>query len=328
MILILTDPGTRVGIANHMIEINTGDLIRKLPLHVLESVSVFGSIQLSARFIQHCLIREIPIMYFSYTGQYFGRISSQSGQDLEYLQAQLTMINNMEFRQNLAAAILEAKINNQMIVLKRSNVNHLLDRDISFLSKIRKKINAQLSINEQIGHEGIAARVYFAAVSKILPKEFKFANRSKRPPRDPFNSMISLGYTILLHEMIGQIEGVGLSAYGGLVHGNSRKYPSLASDMIEEYRPTLVDSMVISLLKSRTVSREDFDISAEGVFLSKELLRKYLDQLHKKMMTKHKYLPYMEKEVSYRETIYHQAKRMRSAIWQQDAAIYEPIRIR
>ena len=328
MILILTEVGSRVGIRNNIIEVKKDDLVTKIPKNIVESVSIFGKIEISSKFIEHCLMENIPVMFFSYTGKYYGRLSSQSGQNLDYLNAQIKAINNEEYRRDFASNILRAKINNQVVVLRRYNKYKILDSNINFMKNMEKKINNKLDINTIIGYEGASAREYFNGISKILPKDFKFKGRNKRPPKDPFNSMISLGYTILLHEMIGELEAVGLSAYGGIIHGNSRHYPSLASDLIEEYRPIIVDSLVISLLKNKKVFIDEFNITDNGVFLSNELLKMYLQEVQKKMMSKHKYLSYLENKVTYRESIYHQCKRLRRSIVELDPNIYERIRIR
>ncbi|MDO5718871.1 MAG: CRISPR-associated endonuclease Cas1, partial [Tissierellia bacterium] len=177
-------------------------------------------------------------------------------------------------------------------------------------------------------YEGIVSKNYYSALGKIMPKDFKFNKRTRRPPRDPFNSMISLGYTILLHEIIGQIESVGLSAYGGFVHGHTRKHPSLASDLIEEFRQIIVDSLVISMVLNGRVSINDFEITADGVFLNKDFLKLFLAELQNKMEIKQNYLSYLDNPVSYRKAIYHQSIKFSKAIENSDPFLYNPLRIR
>ena len=148
------------------------------------------------------------------------------------------------------------------------------------------------------------------------------------PPLDPFNSMISLGYTILFHEIIGHIESVGLTAYGGIIHGHRRNHPSLASDLIEELRAPIVDSLVISMMQNKKTLIDDFDITENGVFLKKAFLKKYLKELQIKLQTANKYLSYIGNNISYRKGIYYQCRQLVKAIENKDATLYQPLRLR
>lgn len=329
MILMITEQGASVGIEGGKVTVRAKDILKTLPKELIESVSIFGNIQLSTPFIRHCLTRNIPISYFSTTGEYFGRTASTSGQNILRLKKQIELFDQGDFRYGLAYRILEAKINNQLIVLRRYKKYDLsIESEIGNIERLKNSMKKSSTLEEMMGYEGIVSRLYFQATSRLLPSEFKFEGRSKRPPRDPFNSMISLGYTLLLHEMIGQIEAVGLSPYGGFIHGHRRSHPSLASDLIEEYRAVLIDSMVVSMVLNHETKIEDFTVTDAGVFLSDAFLKKFLAKLQQKLMTRHRYLQYIQEPLSYRKTIYHQCRNLAKAVEEQDFNMYEPIRIR
>lgn len=109
-----------------------------------------------------------------------------------------------------------------------------------------------------MGYEGLAARVYFSALDMLIDKDFHFTGRSKRPPKDPFNSMISLGYSILLNEIYGKLQAKGLNPYFGFIHSDREKHPTLASDMMEEWRAVIVDTTVMSMINGHEIHQNQF----------------------------------------------------------------------
>lgn len=326
---MIIEQGSKVSIDKGKVIIELRDKKRSIPKETIDNVTIFGNVQLTTHFIRHCLTRNIPISYFSLSGKYFGRTSTIYGQDILKLKKQIELFDNPDFLGVFSYIIIEAKINNQLTVLRRyKHYNLEIINEIDSIIRLKNKLIQAKDIKVLLGYEGMVARHYFRALSMIMPEEFKFEGRSRRPPRDPFNSMISLGYTILLHEIIGQLENVGLSPYGGYIHGHSRKHPSLASDLIEEYRAIIVDSLVVSMILNGEVLVDDFNINSKGVFLKEDLLKKFLAKLQKKLFTKQKYLSYIDKPMTYRKTIYHQCKRLSKAIMKEDPLIYEPTRIR
>lgn len=329
MILLITEQGAKVSVDAGKVVIKTNSLERSIPKEIIENVSIFGNVELTTSFIRHCLTRHIPISYFSMRGEYFGRTISTSKDNITRLKKQIQIIENQEFRRNFAYITIDAKVNNQLTLLRRLNrKSESIKAEIEEIVKLRSKIKEADTPEIIMGYEGIISRIYYKGISKILPAEFKFEKRTRRPPRDPFNSMISLGYTILFHEIIGHIESVGLTAYGGIVHGHRRNHPSLASDLIEEFRVPIVDLTVIDLILNGKVNEEDFDISEEGVFLDQRILKIYLGEFQKKLSTTQKYLNYVKEAITYRKAIYNQAKTLVNAIEQEDAYLYDPLKIR
>lgn len=205
------------------------------------------------------------------------------------------------------------------------------------VSEMEKMINTGISksqtskqFSELMGYEGMGAKYYFEGLSKCVDKEFSFKGRSRRPPMDEFNSMISLGYSILMNEIYGAIETKGLNPYFGFMHRDAEKHPTLASDMMEEWRAVLVDATVMSMINGHEVQKDDFyvDVEAPGVFIGKDALKKFLNKLEKKFQTLNKYISYVDYEVSFRRAISLQIGQLVRAVESNDASIYEPIRIR
>jgi len=134
-----------------------------------------------------------------------------------------------------------------------------------------------------MGKEGAAFQAYFSAFGKIFKstgKGFTFKKRTRRPPKDPLNAMLSFGYTLLLNDVLLILEQTGLDPYLGFLHAPEYGRPSLALDIMEEFRPVIVDSLVIRMVSKNIVKYEDFiGIESEGkkgVYLSKEKIKSYI----------------------------------------------------
>lgn len=186
------------------------------------------------------------------------------------------------------------------------------------------------SVEEIMGYEGAAARCYFAALGNLIDPEFRFEKRSRRPPQDPFNSMISLGYSVILNEIYGKLEGKGLNPYFGVLHQDHEKHPTLASDLMEEWRPILVDSLALGLLNGHEIGAEEFykEENDDGVYLTKQAFKTYIAKLEEKFHTSSKYVPYVDYAVSFRRAMDLQIQQLCYAIEKGDPALYMPVRIR
>ena len=153
-----------------------------------------------------------------------------------------------------------------------------IQRAIVEMNNMYKKVSSVVSIEQIMGYEGTAAKIYFRVLGELIDSEFAFKGRTRRPPTDPFNSMISLGYSVILNELYGKIEGKGLNPYFGVMHKDREKHPTLASDLMEEWRAVLIDSTAMSMLNGHELTKDNFysDIDQPGVFLDKDGFRRYI----------------------------------------------------
>lgn len=203
--------------------------------------------------------------------------------------------------------------------------------EISFMLKNIKKIETSENSDICKGYEGLIAREYFRALAKMVPEEFKFKGRNKQPPRDAFNSMLSLGYTMLMYEIYGEIENAGLTPYAGFLHKDRERHPTLASDLMEEWRAVLIDSLVLSLVVGREISIDEFwnDQNTGGVFLSHEAMKTFLKKYELKMRQNTKYIEEAGRGFSsYRQVIRFQVQKLVHMIMEHDVKEYRPIIIR
>lgn len=208
----------------------------------------------------------------------------------------------------------------------RDNVSN----ELKMMSISYEKISNGTSIEQLMGYEGTAAKYYFKGLSKLIKEEFRFNGRSRRPPKDEFNSMISLGYSILMNEIYSKIQNKGLNPYFGFMHKDKEKHPTLASDLLEEWRAVIVDSIVMSMINGHKIVKEDFqkDEVNGGIFLKKDAMKKFLLKIEAKERADMRYLEYIDQSVSFRKAIEYQINQLVKAIEQEDATLYMPVRIR
>lgn len=200
-----------------------------------------------------------------------------------------------------------------------------------FVSKAQRyKVDSCIHVDEIMGYEGAAARIYFQVLGQLIDPEFSFEGRNRQPPLDPFNALISLGYTILLNEIYGKLETKGLNAYFGVLHQDREKHPTLASDLMEEWRAVIVDSVAMSMLNGHELRTGDFykDQDTGGIFLEKNAFKSYVGKLEEKFHADNSYLNYIDYRVSFRRAIDLQVNQLCNAIESNDPTLYKPVWIR
>lgn len=326
----ICEQGAVVGVEGNRLQIKYKDgMVKTLPIEPLESIELFGRIQVSTSCMTECLKRGVTVGFFSTTGAYYGRLSSTNHVHVERQRLQATL--PIDFCLGLSKRLVSGKISNQIVMVRRYNryKEMNLEEDLKGMSRLLKKIEQCKKIEELMGYEGAAARIYFSCLGKLIDREFYFEGRNRRPPKDPFNSLISLGYAIILNEIYGKIEGKGLNPYFGVLHQDREKHPTLASDLMEEWRAVLIDSLAMSLLNGHEIKSDDFYIGEDGgIFLEKDAFKLYIERLEKKLRTDQKYLSYVDYSISFRRAIELQVNQFVKALEEDDFTLYEPIYIR
>lgn len=331
-LLYINESGAVIGVEANKCTVQYKDGMKKMiPIESLEGITIMGRSQMTTQCAEECMVRGIPVAYFSKGGRYFGRLMSTGHINVERQRRQSELYDT-EFSLQLSKNIINAKIKNQSVVLKRYEKSKglLLNEEQKMMDICRNKVLRCERIEESIGFEGQAARYYFQGLSKCIDDLFKFQGRSRRPPLDEFNSMISLGYSILMNEVYCKIEMKGLNPYFGFLHRDAEKHPTLASDMMEEWRAVIVDATAMSMINGHEIHKEHFisDLEEPGYYLTKDGLKLYLNKLEKKFQTSVRYLKYVDYPVSFRRAILLQMEQLVKAIQKGDANLYEPLVIR
>lgn len=331
-LLYVNENGCVIGIEGNQCVVKYPDGMRKIiPIETLEGVTILGNSQMTVQCTQECLMRGIPVSYFSKGGKYFGRLQS-TGHINPERQRKQSALYETDFALELSKRIISSKLKNQYVVLRRyeRSSNQSIQEFWNAMHRCREKIASCETIQELMGYEGQAAKAYFSGLAKVINPEFAFSGRNKRPPTDEFNSMLSLGYSIVMNEVYSKIEEKGLNPYFGFLHRDRERHPTLASDMMEEWRAVLVDATVMSMINGHEISKDDFifPMDEPGCYLTKNGIKLYLSKLEKKLQTKVRYLDRIDYAVSFRHAIALQMDCLVNAIQKEDASLYDPIEIR
>lgn len=243
----------------------------------MEGVSVFGMPQLSTRLVRECIASNVPILYYSDDGHYFGGTSSFDRINPARQKRQVYLTDDEGFCIEWARRIVGAKIRNSLTLLESvRGLCELTEEDARPLHHSLDSLRYAETVDMALGFEGNAAKGYFKCLSKaILPEEFRFSGRSSRPPKDPFNSMLSFGYSIFYRNIIGAIERHGLHPYFAFMHKLKFGHAALASDLIEDLRAPLVDRTVLEFVNAGDVEPEDFEPNGAGaIYMKRDTMRR------------------------------------------------------
>jgi CRISPR-associated protein Cas1 len=207
----------------------------------------------------------------------------------------------------------------------RSHKEIELTSELTGLELMLGSVAGAREIEILMGFEGTAARHYFHAFGKMVRKEFAFDGRSKRPPKDPVNALLSLGYTLLFHEMVTAIEAIGLDPYLGFLHEVEYGRASLAVDLCEEFR-YLIDSLVLALINRGELNQYDFHRGEDGGYFLVDHGRKtFYAAYEHKVRTEVSYVN--ADTMSYRRIFFHQAEELARVI-RGEVEAYRPFLMR
>ncbi|MBQ3525860.1 MAG: CRISPR-associated endonuclease Cas1 [Akkermansia sp.] len=302
-LLVVQNREASVGVQGGEIEVRlNGETVSKHPIHQLASVSLYGAIQISAQAQQLLLEHDIPLAWFSPAGRFIGLAHGLGSSGVEARMGQTHLWMSPERRLYIASAIVRAKIHNQRVLLMRNGNadNKVLTR----LAELRDSAEQQSSLASLRGIEGSAASLYFAHFSSMLKVGlgFSFDGRNRRPPMDPVNALLSFAYSSLVKELTGIALSTGLDPFLGFFHSPRYGRPALALDMMEEFRPLIADSTVLSLLNRGEVAPEDFVLTARGVFLKDSARRQFWRAWTRRMDTAVSH-PQFSYKMSYRRML-------------------------
>lgn len=305
---------------------------RYIPIETVESLVVFGNDHISLGAQKALLERGVNTSILSTRGRYYGRLVNTSSINAERLKRQVYLSDNREQCLLFTRNTLSAKVHNQLVVAKRyiKQTTPEINEKIKQLQIAERRILDAKSIDEIMGLEGAAAKNYFGILATVIDKDFSFQGRNRRPPKDPFNAMISLGYTITFYEIYAELENQSINPFIGFTHATQPNHPSLVSDLIEEWRAALVDSTVMSLIQGHEIDINEFvrDEDSGGVVISSKGVRKLVEKLEKKMATRMNYISYLDSPVSFRRGIWWQAKTLAHCIDYGQLKDYSPLHIR
>ncbi len=240
-----------------------GTVCQTVHLFKLDQIVIFGNIFLTPAVIRHLLKEGIDTAFMTRQGRYLGRLQSALGKNIVLRREQFRKMEDEEFCLKTAKAIVKGKLSNLRAVLMRLNrqrENVELDNEILTLRNLIPRVDEASSMETLRGYEGRGSAIYFGGFSKgFIVEGLQFPGRVRRPPTDPINALLSLGYTLLLNQVIAAVNLVGFDPYFGSLHSIDYGRPSLALDLMEEWRTIIVDTLVLSVFNLKALTPADFE---------------------------------------------------------------------
>lgn len=258
--------------------------IGRLPLHNLEGIVSFGYRGTSPALMGACAERNISLCYLSPQGRFLARVTGRIKGNVVLRGQQYQSFLDNEKSLDVAKNCIIGKIHNARWVLERATRDHSMQVDVNRLKAASENLKNSLTYvhgcqsKEQLrGFEGEAAQVYFGVFNELIlqqKNDFIFDGRTKRPPLDYVNALLSFVYTLLTNTITSALETVGLDPYVGCLHTERPGRVSLSLDLIEELRPVLADRFVISLINKKVVNKKGFEKRENGAVLMDDKTRK------------------------------------------------------
>lgn len=266
-----------------------GKVLKRLPIHILEGIVCFNYMGVSPGLIKLANNHGITITFLTPNGQMCGRFTGITSGNVILRRNQYRKADLEDERIKIASRVIIAKISNSRKILMRLKRDYKQNIDIIKVNESIDYMKKQIAIIPEInslellrGIEGDCARRYFQLFDEMIrsqKEDFQFVMRSKRPPLNRVNALLSYCYSILTYETQAALESVGLDSYVGFFHTDRPGRASLALDIIEEFRGYLVDRFVINLINLNKIKKEDFEIKENGaVLLSKKGKEKVISE--------------------------------------------------
>lgn len=255
-----------------------GQTKARLPIHTLSGLVLFGQVSMSPFLLGHCGKNGVSVSWLTEYGRYLGSFHGPTSGNVLLRRAQYRLSDDQVKARDLARAFCAGKIYNCRTVLRRAareRADADLDRACERLGNCLTRLEQNIPLDELRGIEGEAAKVYFSVFGKmILSAGFTFNGRNRRPPLDEVNCLLSFLYTLLTHDLKSAIESVGLDPQVGFLHRDRPGRPSLALDMMEEFRPWQVDRLALTLINKKQLTTKDFQRTESGAVLLCDEARK------------------------------------------------------
>lgn len=239
-----------------------GNVLHTLHLFKLDQLVLFGNVSITPAAISHLLRLEVDTVFMSRQGRYRGRLQPAYSKNITLRVEQFKKMGEEDFCLRTASSVVAGKLANMRTVLLRLNRTREglnLENQILSLKQLARKAAETESLDSLMGLEGRGSVLYFEGLSRgFLAEGVEFKKRVRRPPTDPVNALLSLGYTLLFNTVMAGVSLVGLDPYLGCLHSVEYGRPSLALDLMEEWRAVIVDTLVLSVFNLKVIGLEEF----------------------------------------------------------------------
>ena len=280
----------------------------RVPIHTIGGIVCFGQVSISPFLMGFCAERDVAISFLSEHGRFLARVQGPVSGNVLLRREQYRRADDPNTSAGVAKAVLTGKIANCRTALRRALRDHGDKLDTGKIQHASKRLAASLksltmekTLDAARGIEGDAAHTYFNVFDHLITsqkKDFSFHERSRRPPLDNVNCLLSFLYTLIMHDVRSALETVGLDPAVGFLHRDRPGRPGLALDMMEEFRPFMADRMALSLINLSQVQKNGFDRSGSGAVLMDDETRKTLLVAYQKRKQDEIVHPFLNEKVT------------------------------
>ncbi len=280
----------------------------RVPVHMLGGIVCFGQVMCSQPLMGLCGERGVLISFLSEYGRFLARVHGPVSGNVLLRREQYRRSERAEAAAAIARSVVLGKVANCRTVLQRALRDHAekdgreaIEIASRRLGHLLKEFEKPLPVETLRGKEGDAANTYFGVFDHLITaqkKAFFFHGRSRRPPLDNMNALLSFLYTLLVHDASAALEAVGLDPQVGFLHAERPGRPSLALDLIEEFRPFLADRLALSLVNLRQLQGKDFEQTESGAVNMSDAARKELLTAYQKRKQEEIQHPFLGETVS------------------------------
>lgn len=309
-VLYVTTPESYLSLEGETVVITKDDdTSMRLPLHNLRDIVCFNYPGVSPALMGACADRCIGLCFLRPSGRFLARVNGRQQGNVLLRKKQYTVSEDKTARVPIATSFLLGKIANCRVVIERARRDHAILVDTDALGKVSdwlketlKAVQTCTTTGELMGFEGSAAKMYFGIFDQLILQQqddFVFKQRSRRPPLDKMNSVLSYLYTLLTYDVASALEGVGLDPYVGFLHRDRPGRPSLALDLMEELRPVFADRLALTLVNRKQIKGKGFvHKESGGVLMDDDTRREVITawQERKKEEITH---PYLEERIPF-----------------------------
>jgi CRISPR-associated protein Cas1 len=312
-VLYLQEPGSHVGKrSEHLVVRKDGEEIQRAPIAAVRQVVVFGNVQVSTQALECLATLEVPVVYMTSYGRFIAALQPAPTKNVFLRINQFRLFADPERALALARAVVKAKVTNQRTLLMRSLRSRPLDdsgngADVSEstirgsdepaardMADLLTRVDRIADPAVLLGTEGQAAALYFSQFSRMIKAPlpvngsqngFDFKSRNRRPPRDPVNALLSFGYALLLKDCFSALCTVGFDPYCGFFHVGRHGKPSLALDLMEEFRAIIGDSVVLTLINTGVLTPQDFLVWRDSCHLTEDGRKRFFQAYEQRKCT-------------------------------------------
>lgn len=288
------------------------EVLIDIPLIKVNQVILLGRVTVTASTIKELTERKIGICYLNEWGRYMGRIEPAFSKNVLLRIEQYKTAFDASKSAKIARQFVKGKLANYRVYLMRIHrdiPSKELEKAGNEIANSIKKLKTEEDLDKIRGYEGNGSACYFNVFDLLIKNsDFTFTKRERRPPPDPVNALLSFGYSILRHDIETAVNIVGFDPYLGYLHSDRYGRPSLALDLMEEFRPLIVDSVVLTAINKSVLKKDDFKSEFGGtVVLSDEGRKKFLRAYEERKQTEFKH-PVFDYKVTYQRCFELQAR--------------------